>query len=213
MASTNRKKLSTAKSFPKFKLKWKQTADAVLEDTRHGSVRHRIVVSSTGAPLYDCVQVIEPGGAICLPINENDEVALELMYRPTVLKDRTKGKYPNYEAADFGLLLWEAPRGFRDPGEPVSRTSFREVEEETNLTFKRQRHVGQVFMNTAVLPVPIDLFIAKVTGIPKPQKSEGIERIEFFRAKAIREMIQNGQIRCGLTLAVLAHAFARGDLK
>jgi len=94
----------------------------------------------------------------------------------------------------------------------ADRQFIRELREETALTVTQAERVGSVILNTAILPVPLDLYIAWVTGTPAAQTSEAIRDVRFFSPATIRKMVTQNEICCGVTLALLAHALVRGLL-
>jgi 8-oxo-dGTP pyrophosphatase MutT (NUDIX family) len=199
-------------SAPGHKAHWNPTANAVLENLKYGAIRHRLVFEN-GKPVYDAVQLIEPGGAAILPITPNRTAVLLRMYRHAVLKHAPKGKYPDYLMEDFGVETWEAARGYRDAGENWDTVASREFKEEAGLVANSTEHVGTVILNSAVLPVPIDLCLASITaGTAKPQRSEGVLEVQAFSRPEIEMMIIGQQIRCAMTLAMIVHAIVRGRL-
>jgi 8-oxo-dGTP pyrophosphatase MutT (NUDIX family) len=195
-----------------FEPKWKPTESAVLEHKAFGSVRHRIVMEN-GRPVYDALQLIEPGGAAILPITTDQAAVLVRIYRHTVLKDSPSGIYPDYSMDDFGVEMWEAVRGYREGNETWEQVAHKEVWEETGLITASAQHVGTVVLNSAVLPVPIDLCLAEVARRDTiPQTSEGILEVCFFNRSQLDTLILAGHIRCAMTLALVTHAIIRGRL-
>jgi ADP-ribose pyrophosphatase YjhB (NUDIX family) len=206
-------KLVTAKSLASYRPNWAPTADAVLEHLQFGSLRHRVVVDARGIPEFDFPQLIEPGGAFCLPIHPSGFVSLISVYRPAVLVPCPQGQYPEYLLPDdFGVWQWEAPGGFREAGELPDAACRREVVEESGLTVQNLERVASIVLSSGSMPAPIDLYFATVSGTPIPQKSEAIREVRMFSGSAIRDLLRNNEIKCAITLSLLAHAFARGVL-
>lgn len=192
--------------------RWKPTENAVLENVQFGSLRHRMVLDGS-EPDYDFPQLIEQPGIAVLPIRGDGTAGLLDVYRPGVLRDDPQGKYPEYKMSDFGDRGWEACRGLNNPGELGSEAARRELFEETGLSAIELQYVGKVFLNPANLPVPTELFLALVSdGEPVPQSSEGIAAIRFFSRDELNSLVLSGGLRCGLALALIAHAIMRGKL-
>lgn len=198
-----------------FPLQWHSTPDAILENGTYGSIRQRIVMSASGEPKYDFPHVIEPGGAALLPINLQREVGLVLIDRPALLKPEPVGTYPDFEVpGDFGRVVWEAPRGYRNAGEDTASTAIREFTEETGMKILDVEYVGSAAPNSAFLATPLELFLGDVDSTTRAEvnANEGIRELRFFDLNGIRELSNHGDLVCAITLSLIAHALMRGRI-
>lgn len=193
---------------------WQPGENAVLENLPFGSLRHRVVMADDGSPLYDFPHFVEPGGAALLPLAPGGKVGLVHIDRPALLKESPSGQYPEYVlGTDFGRLVWEAPRGYREAHEDVQETAVRELCEEMGLHLQELDHVGSVTTNSAMMATPIDLFLGAVDlPIGNGDSREGIREVRFFDLKQVRELIRSGDLVCSITLSLLTHALLRGRL-
>lgn len=194
-----------------FNPQWRETEHAVLENLRYGSIRHRVVLDPQGRPLFDFPQLLEPGGVAILPLSDSGKAGLISIYRHSVLKEKPTGSYPGFILPDdFGVWMWEAPRGYRDHDEPEMTTPVRELSEETGLHVERIELVGNVITNSAFAPTPIQLFLATVRDESgQPQHEENIRAVRFFDRHELENCIETNQMRCSITLSLLFHAFVR----
>jgi 8-oxo-dGTP pyrophosphatase MutT (NUDIX family) len=210
------RQLGNLSDHPGFCANWRPTTSAVLENRTYGSVRHRVVLAPDGTPLYDFPHIVEPGGAALLPYTRESRVALLRIERPALLKRSPQGSYPDFLLPnDYGRLVWEAPRGYRDLDENICSTAFRELFEETRLAIHQLEYVGSVAANSALLSTPVDLYVGMVedSSIPVGETIEGIREVKFFSLAGIRELIDSGELICSLTLALLFIATTQGNLK
>jgi 8-oxo-dGTP pyrophosphatase MutT (NUDIX family) len=201
--------------YPAFNKGWRATAAAVLENVPYGSIRHRIVAGASGEPLYDCPQLIGPGGVAILPVTSSGQVGLVFAARPGMLKPSPLGDYPDYRVPeDFGRLVWEAPRGYREPGEEAGAAAHRELAEEVGLTVSELVSVGEVNGDSAILAVPITLFLARCADgiIGRSQHSEGLLKFQFLPIAKVQQLVSRGDLVCAVTLALLVHATWAGWL-
>lgn len=197
-----------------FEPQWRENRCAVLEDLRYGSIRHRIVLDQDGSPKFDFPQLVEPGGVAILPISSTGKAGLVEIYRHAVLKEKPTGSYPDFVLPDdFGVWMWEAPRGYRDQQESDTGTLGRELLEETGLHVDEMEPVGDAVTNSSYAPTPIKLFLAFVSDeTTKPQHEEGIRTVRFFDRIELEGRIKTNQVRCSITLSLLLQAFVRKHL-
>jgi 8-oxo-dGTP pyrophosphatase MutT (NUDIX family) len=195
---------------------WKRTATAILENTHYGSLRHRMVVDAAGNPLFDFPQLIEPGGVAVLPVTVAGTVGLVLAERPGMLKRSPRGTYPDYNVPeDFGRLVWESPRGYLEPGEDLQAAAARELLEETGIVASELRSVGETNSNSAILATSISLHLARTPAMSSraaAQASEGLRELRYFRWEEINRLIDDGELVCAITMALLLQAVLIGWL-
>ncbi|HUE71728.1 MAG TPA: NUDIX hydrolase [Pirellulaceae bacterium] len=213
-AAVPKRRLSELSDATGFIPGWQPGEGVLLENLPFGSLRHRVVVAEDGSPLYDFPHFVEPGGAALLPIAPGGKVGLVHIDRPALLKESPSGQYPEYVlGTDFGRLVWEAPRGYREAHEDVQETAVRELCEEMGLQLQQVEHVGSVTTNSAMMATPIDLFLGTVElRIGDGDSRDGIREVRFFDLKQVRELIRSGDLNCSITLSLLTHALLRGRL-
>jgi ADP-ribose pyrophosphatase len=134
------------------------------------------------------------GGSVVLPLID-DDVLLVSHYRHAT---RT--------------WLWEAPRGFPGAGEEPAETAVRELTEELHVVPADLRHLGTIQPDTGITSSAVDIFAARVTGLPLPDPLEGIDDVRRLSPTELDRWIAEGRISDGYTLAACALARARGIL-
>ncbi|HEY3687400.1 MAG TPA: NUDIX hydrolase [Streptosporangiaceae bacterium] len=108
--------------------------------------------------------------------------------------------------------LWEAPRGFAEPGEEPARTAERELAEELGLAARTLTHLGTVHPDTGISAAAVEVFLAAVDGPPVPDAAEGIDDVRRVSPAELGEWIADGRVSDGFTLSACALARARGLL-
>ena len=199
----------------KFPGNWAPTDNAILENIRFGSIRHRVIMNGDKAS-HDQPHYIEPGGAAMLPIAGDDgRVGLVRQMRPALLKENPTGSYPDYPVTDFGREVWEAPRGFRKLDESSEAAALREFMDECGVGYLAHERVGQIFTNSAIMATPIDLYLVKIAATETGGKrgtKEGITEFRVFSSTEILRMIDDGEMACAFTLGLILRATLRGYL-
>lgn len=190
---------------------WKPTDQAIFENPRYGSIRHRVVVQDK-EPLYDFPHFIEPGGAAMLPLTADGRVGLVRLMRPAMLSATPVGAYPDFLLSDFGREVWEAPRGFAKIGEGRDATARREFEDEVGVPVMEWVHVGQANPNSAMMATPVELYLLTVGDVGEGCRDtkEGIRQFQLFAPDELRGLIEAGQCVCAVTFSLLVHAVMRG---
>ena len=210
---TEERRLAELHHRPDFEPGWRMTPTALLENSAFGSIRHRLVLSRTGEPLYDFPHILEPGGAAVLPLTKDGQAGLIRVERPALLKCELLGSYPDFVVpGDFGRIVWEAPRGGRDGNEDPRETARRETREETGLRLGELTHVGAASTNSALLATNVDLFLAFVDDAqanPPTRIAEGIREFRFFNLREIRRLMEAGEFICSISQALVLKAVLR----
>jgi len=85
------------------------------------------------------------GGIAVLPVREDGAIGLLRLFRHLIQQ-----------------VMWEAPRGFMDPGEPPAISVAREVEEEIGLSCNAKKLVslGTFLPETGILRIRVYLYAA-----------------------------------------------------
>lgn len=131
------------------------------------------------------------GGVTVLPVREDGAVGLLRLFR-----------HPAQQ------IVWEAPRGFIDNGEPSAISAAREVEEEIGLSCKVEELVslGTFLPEAGILRIRAYLFAAYGFSLDsKVILSNEIGHLGFswFSWEEIQEKVMTSEIEDGATLAIL----------
>jgi len=210
---------------PEFTPKWKGIEEIVgdkkvlvgIDNPGFGRIEMWVHCKDDGSPAYDQPIITEgaadnegkrktASGAIVIPyyFTNNDDVKVGL-----IQQDRKVVKDPVSDAS--GYLSWELPRGFGKLSEASYLTATRELGEETSKVAKQVHRLGNakagVNANTAFYSTHITVWAAEVDlnieSHLKPDSKEPILKCDFLPYKQIRDMVYEGQIICGLSLAGL----------
>ena len=130
--------------------------------------------------------IIQHGGsAVVLPIDEKGRTLLARQYR--------------LPARDY---MWEIPAGRLDPGETPLQAAKRELKEETGLSAKKWTKLFGLYMSPGFLAEKMHIYVARELKQGKTNFMDD-ERIEskWFRPKEMNDMIRDGQIIDGKTIA------------
>lgn len=187
-----------------------------IENPRYGKIDLWVNCKDDGTPIYDQPVITEgpadkdgkrptASAAIIVPylVKDNSlEVGLIQSYRAVVRSPET---------GSSGYKSWEVPRGFSRITEVPEKTAIRELGEETSKVAKKIYRLGNekagVNANSAFYATHITAWAAEVDpsieSLLKPDSKEPILKCEFKKYKDVREMIAQGQIGCGLSLAGL----------
>jgi 8-oxo-dGTP pyrophosphatase MutT (NUDIX family) len=135
-----------------------------------------------------------PESAFIVPIDSNGKIVLIKLFR--------------YRTQRSG---WEVPAGSVDPGEDQLEAAKRELQEETGFTAKNVRALTPSFdsMNGASDAVG-HVFIATdlTQSNHDEQEEEGITEMQAFAWSEIIDMIKDGRIVDGLSIAALMKYYA-----
>jgi len=136
-----------------------------------------------------------PGAAVILPLLGNDQICLIRNYRVAI--DQT---------------LIELPAGTLEPGEPPEVSAVRELEEETGYRAKSCELLLTYFPSPGVMDEKMFVYVARELTAHSPAREEG-EEIEnlIVSLEEAREMIRDGSISDGKTIASLMYYFAFGQ--
>ena len=153
----------------------------------------RDLVAPSGKPPFAYARVIHTGGkagAVILPVYRG-RAALLRHYR--------------HASRDS---VWELPRGFMSPGEPLSGTAARELWEELGADPEKTAFtlLGQVQADSGIIAARAEVYLAELSMAPTERPAdptEGIQRVRWADRAALRDMCAAGEIVDGFTLSSL----------
>lgn len=188
--------------------------DVLIENTRLGvQVRHVEIQDDEGKALWDQVIIDErPGGAISVPINEKGEIGVIENYRVVMARDENVA-FPLADYSELGLYSTEFPRGFPLTDEVADDAVARETQEELGHPVISSVLIGRSNLNTAFYVRTIPIYLTRVDTTRArelaPDLNERIRKVKWVTSEKLRQMVADGVITCGATLAAYALYLAR----
>ncbi|MGY3677271.1 NUDIX hydrolase [Streptomyces sp. TE33382] len=104
----------------------------------------------------------------------------------------------------------EAPRGFGAAGLTSTDTAAKELGEEIGAHAPELLALGRVHPDTGALGDEVRLFAALITSVGALATAEGIRKAIALTFEEAEEMVRDGQITDGLTIALLYRARLHG---
>ncbi len=198
------------KEHPKFEPKWTKKDDKLLENKNYGSVKHVVVCDDEGKPIYDQIELREQPGSIAVPYFFDRVYHLGVIEKPRrIIEDPTTGEQGTTISTEF-------PMGFANKGETSEETARRELSEETNAVIRTITYLGSINPLPAYYAVQRsnEVFAAEIDqakleeilsrGLSKEAQKEGIVNARYVSIYEVRDLINSGEIFCGLTQSALA---------
>ncbi|MEW2282984.1 NUDIX hydrolase [Streptomyces sp. NPDC047841] len=105
---------------------------------------------------------------------------------------------------------WEVVRGFGDPGATPTENVTRELREEIAATPTEVVPLGELHPDTGLLGHKVSLYAARVDGIGSVERGEAIHRAVTVTPAEAEEMVADGRITDGFTVAALYRARLAG---
>ncbi|MDR0904392.1 MAG: NUDIX hydrolase [Ruminococcus sp.] len=135
-------------------------------------------------------------GVVILPIC-GDEVCLLRIFRHSLRR-----------------YVYELPRGFGNLGETEEQNALREFNEEVGGTVRSIHCLGYVYENTGISDSKTALFLAEIERETKPSEpDESIDKVFFMHIPEFLQMISDGRVEDGFTLAAVSRALVTGVIK
>ena len=103
----------------------------------------------------------------------------------------------------------EIPRGFAEPDVSAEDNARRELAEEIGGDCESLIDLGDMVANSGVSGGRVRLFLANLRGYGRPQTAEGVVEILRTPPAVLAEMVADGRVSDGFTLACWARAAAR----
>ncbi|MBA2728293.1 MAG: NUDIX hydrolase [Parachlamydiaceae bacterium] len=133
--------------------------------------------------------VIHPGAVVILPLLDHE----------TVVMIRN-------ERLATGEILWELPAGTLEPEEPPAHTAVRELIEETGYRAEEIEPMTNYYTSPGICNEAMYAYIAKgLTFVGQNLDESEKITIEAIKWPLLLEMVKNGQIRDGKTIATLLY--------
>jgi len=111
----------------------------------------------------------------------------------------------------FPDASWEFVRGSLDEGETPEQAARRELGEETALEAGTVAEIGVLRPDTGIWTTEVSVVVATVSDATRiePQHDEGIATAEFMPLATVWNLVADGEVKDGITLAALALLAAR----
>ncbi len=126
-------------------------------------------------------------GVVCLPIYE-EKIILLRHVRHAVRSE---------------AFLWELPRGFLDPDTAPEEQIRREMAEEIGAETDSVEFLGRTIADSGQSGGIVDIAIAHINAIGRPQEEEGILGFRLFTTEEAESAILHGEIIDGFTQSAL----------
>lgn len=107
-----------------------------------------------------------------------------------------------------GQLEWEVPCGRVETGESPENAARRESMEETGCTLRNLRHLCWHNPSNGMSDLRMHVFAAWVDAEGAIVDTNEIESKRWFTRDEVREMLRQGDIRCGVSILALLYALA-----
>ncbi|MEU2225627.1 NUDIX hydrolase [Streptomyces sp. NPDC018347] len=107
---------------------------------------------------------------------------------------------------------WELVRGFGDPGATAAENVARELREEIAAEPMAIIPLGETHPDTGLLAHKVRLYAARVDGVGELEKGEAIHRAITVTPAEAEEMVADGRITDGFSIATLYRARLAGLL-
>lgn len=105
-----------------------------------------------------------------------------------------------------GRLEWEVPAGRVETGESPENTARRECLEETGCTLRELRYLSWHNPANGMSDLKMHVFAARVDAEGAILDTNEIESKQWFKLGKVREMLRQGEIRCGVSMLALLYA-------
>ena len=107
---------------------------------------------------------------------------------------------------------YEVPRGFGVEHLSAEDNAIKEIEEEIDGRVEELVDLGNYQSNTGMERTNVKLFMAKLSAFGSPDLSEGIEKIHLVDVERLEQMIVEGEITDGFSIASYTRAKLMGVL-
>lgn len=132
------------------------------------------------------VPAVESGAVVMLPIYRDSLILLK-QYR--------------HALRDYQYAF---PRGFGEKGLSAVENCAKELMEEIGAELVKAEYLGQVTPDSGVQGAVVSVYACEIASYDYNTKSEGICDIQEVSTSQIKDMIDNGEITDGFTLAALS---------
>ncbi|MGW7351924.1 NUDIX hydrolase [Streptomyces sp. NPDC054784] len=106
----------------------------------------------------------------------------------------------------------EAPRGFGEPDAEATASAVRELGEELGTAPDELVHLGALHPDSGLLSSRVELYAARISAIGDLGAEEGIRRTRVVSVAEAEDLIREGELTDGFTLAVYTRARLAGLL-
>jgi hypothetical protein len=193
---------------------WKRGAGSVvIEQPKIGVVVRWVHWAAGGQYKYDQVLRAEKPGALFLPVADG-KMGLIKQWRPQAADmDVYERQFPDFDLANLGRESWEAPRGFRIPGQTAEQTAKIEAEKETGgrLLYQQGLHPG--CDNTTFSPHFTYMSFGSI-DLSKPTKQGDpleiiLSKVTWYTLADLNDLEAAGTYYCNYTAAAIERLLRR----
>ncbi|CAM3598722.1 NUDIX hydrolase [Nocardioides marinus] len=165
---------------PEFREVWRGTGDPPV------SVETATVTHAGHAWEQTRMRVGGRGGVVVVA-ERGGQVALVRLWRPSV-----------------GAKRLELPRGLRESDRPEDDAA-RELREETGFEPRHLHHLGELEVDTSLLPTSVHAFHAEIQQDAEPVATDGeVDRVVWVDVEDLASLLSNGELRDAISLAAVA---------
>ena len=107
---------------------------------------------------------------------------------------------------------YEVPRGFGVEHLSAEGNAIKEIEEEIDGRVEELVDLGNYQSNTGMERTNVKLFMAKLSAFGSPDMNEGIEKIHLVDVEGLEQMIVEGEVSDGFSIASYIRAKLMGVL-
>lgn len=174
---------------------WHTESSRTVYENRWIHVREDAVVGPGGPGIYGVVRMQQPS-VFVVAVDEHDRMCLVTLER-----------YPS------GLTSLEVPSGGSDGEDPL-RAAQRELREESGYEARSWEPLGRMFALNGIADAPEHVFLARELfpssrADAHDQSEEGIEAVSWVPFGEVLEMIGDGRITDGESIAAVLYAAIR----
>lgn len=165
---------------------------------------------------YDQILRAERPGILFLPVDRQNRIGLQKMFRPQVIDaEKYLREFPQIDLRNLGRHSYEVPRGFGKPNESAEQAAIREAESETGSRLIGYHPLPPICDNTAFSPHLTnvgwgEIDLTQPSGVPEDPLEIILSKVHFFSLEELPKLQAEGLLYCGYTLTVIGSFLLNG---